>query len=428
MLTEAIEEKLLKTRVTDSSARTYLLIAALFAIPAWMMWWYWGNVSWLDGLGELYQFNRLYGPANLNQKGGYLYPYLPSFGLVNLLLAAPFHFILAALFGGESATHDFWFNRIWYVITNFWGYISLLGIAYCAGALFDDNQMQRRAVIVMLLLPGLWREVFYLGPNALVAFLAVLSLLIASQDRWFAAAVAAGLSTFKFTGIPFCIVLLIYASVRGGRDGLTKTVAGGLISQIPNIAYFALFPADILVVLERGGGLSTNANRIVGDHLWLNPLHSLGLADAYIAVGFKLAVIACALLGAYVALRSPLGLPAGYAVGYFSTAFLIPAEQRYLPFVVMAVIALLPLMEDLRMKLGVAGIHGIVGYYLMSVHFRAGTLHGPGMDWPYGAVLIEYALEFGILGVLLLGLYLAHKTPSLVQAVSHSGQQPAKAD
>lgn len=406
-------------RVTDSTALRVLQLVAVIALPGWFLFWSWNNLAWLRGVSALYHGHSIY---VFNQSGASFYPYLPSFGLLNGAIAYPVHVLLTWV--TDSATYSHWFPYLWAVITNSWAYLSLLGIPYVAGSLFDDEQTQRRAVIVLLALPALWVELIGGFPNSLVALCALLSISFAVRRHWFLAAVAIGFATFKFTGLPMALALFVYAALAGGRSPAVKVIAGGIVSQLPNLLYFAVFPDDLLMIIRRGGSLSYWAGTALESNLSMTVLDSIGLFHAYSEV-FPVVVICFGLVGGIVAARSVAGLPAGYAVGYASTSLLIPAEQRLVPLAVLLSVLLIPLLHDRVAQFALASMFALSGYWFVASRSGYGVFLGAfTVEWEFGAILLSYLLQvtLGVVLVFLLVRYRRDETAAW--SVSHPSTRP----
>lgn len=326
-----------------------LLVTGVFGLPAYLLFFSSGNFNWMIGMDQLYNLESLYTPEfppGDNPYGAKIYPYLPNFAIVNAIISLPGYILISLLFEPPSPTDgslaNLLFIAIGLVVTGFWAYISMIGIPYISQYIYQSDNKAFWSVIVFISLPLLWREVFNSGANSIVAMLAVAGILFVKREQWLLAGIVIGLSTFKFNGLPFGIVLFLYALFGSGFYSSLRVATGGIISQTPNIIYFIAFPDDLFMIIERGGALTTHAHASLGKRLFLSPVVQMGLGDLYREY-YLFVVLLFSIIGAVVAIKYNGGLPAGFAIGFFSTSFLAPGEQRILTFVILLIITLIPL-------------------------------------------------------------------------------------
>jgi hypothetical protein len=342
-------------------------LVAIFAIPAYVLFFSSGNFNWMIGINQLYNLESLYlpeYPPATNPHGGKIYPYMPIFAIINGLIAFPGYLLITIFLEQPAPTSgsiaNIIFVAIGLIVTGFWSYAALISIPYFVKELFTKNSVKRHAVIIFLFLPPLWFEVFSSGANSLVALLTVVGIYFVKKQKWVMAGVAVGLSMFKFNGLPLGIVLLIYAIWGDNILSGLRVVLGGIISQIPNIVYFAVFPEDLFMIIRRGGALTTHGHTI--DHgVFLNIIGGLGLAEIYIAL-YPMIVVGFGLLGGILSVKSSGGLVAGMATGFFSTSFILPGEQRTLTFVILLIILILPLIRHFFGKIILSWVIAISSY------------------------------------------------------------------
>jgi hypothetical protein len=334
-------------RKLDSSSKL-LVVASIFGLPAYVLFFSSGNFNWMIGMDQLYNFESLYAPEfprGSNPYGAKIYPYLPNFAVINAIIALPGYLLISFFLEPPSPTDgslaNYLFVAIGLIVTGFWSYLSVILIPYISSKLYRNKYISFWSVVVFVSLPLVWHQVFNSGVNTLVALLALVGIWYVKEERWLIAGVAVGLSTFKFNGLPFGVVLFLYALFASGYYSSLLVTAGGIISQIPNILYFIVFPSDLLMIIERGGALTAHGHTLDG-RLFLTPIVELGLSEIYTNY-YLLVVLFFSILGTIVAIKSNGGLPAGFAIGFFSTSFLAPGEQRIIPFVILLLIILLPL-------------------------------------------------------------------------------------
>jgi hypothetical protein len=295
----------------------------------------------------------VYGVENaltVNPREAFGYVYLPSFAILLAVITAPVGLPYLALqeLGitfPAGVVHGV--RTTEYLVIALVFYTAHLTTAYVAASFFDRERYQLVSALLILFLPTLIYETLYLGPNMFTTALVFTGVALAHKERWFLAAVFIGFATFKFIGAPFAIVLFGYTVALRDRTAITHTILGGIVSQLPNIAYFMLQPDELLLILREHGAISTYSNTLSETPYHL-VIQALGLEHWYYTIGFPLVVLLCSGLGILWAarVRGRIGLLGGFLIGYFATAYLIPAEQRTAPFVALTVVLILLASKD----------------------------------------------------------------------------------
>jgi hypothetical protein len=358
----------------------------------------------LIGISQLFSFESIYAPTfsgGTNPYGSKIYVYLPSFAIINGIILLPEYTLIKIFLSEPSPTTGSVANIIYIafglLVTGFWSYISVIGIPYVSKRFYPDEYTSFWSVIIFTSLPLLWFEVFLSGVNSLVALLALAGIWYVTNDRWLLAGVVVGLSTFKFNGLPFGIVLFLYAVFGSDIKSGLLVALGGIISQVPNIVYFAMFPQDLQMIIARGGALSAHAHTLQGRPL-LNPIVEMGATDLYITY-FPVIILLFSCMGAIVALKFNAGLPAGFAIGFFSTSFLVPGEQRLLPFVVLLLFITMPLLDTDYGKVLVGLIVAVTTYWKFAPYTQDSAIlgltsaeHTTALGISDGLVVTEYSV------------------------------------
>jgi hypothetical protein len=329
------------------SVQRLVLSAAVIAFPLWF------TVSSVDvanyvlGAEQLLSLDSVYAPKIESPTADRLvphYPYLPSFAMAIAVLSLPIEILGRLGILPEQLAHYAKFP-----IANLSAYASLVLLPLILTELAGfENEADLEAIskesryfwgaLAILLVPPLWFQTIESGSDILVATLAITGALFAYRRRWMLAGVFVGLSTFKFTGVPFTAIITGYGLFVSGRHGFYRIAAGGLLSQIPNAVYFLLFPNDLLYVIRRRGSLSYYSGETSG--LMTSPIRSLGLEAWYIDGGFVYILVALTLLGLGVSIWRR-DLLTGFAVGYIATSYLAPVrESNPSTFVVLVAAAL----------------------------------------------------------------------------------------
>lgn len=379
-------------RKLDSSSKL-LVVASIFGLPAYVLFFSSGNFNWMIGMDQLYNFESLYAPEfppGDNPHGAKIYPYLPNFAIINAIIALPGYLLISFFLEPPSPTDgslaNYLFVAIGLMVTGFWSYLSVISIPYVSSKLYQNRYISFWSVVIFVSLPIIWRQVFNSGANSIVALLALVGIWCVKEERWLMAGIVVGLSTFKFNGLPFGIVLFLYAFFSSGYYSSLLVAAGGITSQIPNILYFMIFPNDLFMIIERGGALTANGHILAG-RLFLTPVVELGLSEIYNSY-YLLVVLLFSILGTVVAIKSNGGLPAGFAIGFFSTSFLAPGEQRILPFVILLLIILFTLWTTDIGKI-------LIGSVVTATTYDFFVLYTPGTS-TLGLTSTEHAGALGI--------------------------------
>jgi len=345
-----------------------LLAAGIVALPAYLLFFSSGNFNYLIGVNQLLKGQSLYGPefvGSANPFGAKIYVYLPVFAIANAVPLAPVYFILKVLVGTPNPTVGGVQNTVFIAAglatTGFWAYLSLLAIPYSAKYLFDNASIRRIATLILISFPLLWVQTIASGTNSLVALLAMAGLISVRQHRFRLAGLFVGLSTFKFNGLPFALVLFLYVLYAYEIKYAFSVAIGGIASQIPNIVYFLVFPDDLYMIIRRRGALSAHAHEIGG--IFLSPVKATGVQSLYIDIVFPVLIGLCVIIGVFVAVRSDAGLPAGLAVGFLSTSYFVPGEHRILPFLLLLLVLAVPVIKLRVIKALVVSVFVAASYY-----------------------------------------------------------------
>lgn len=369
-------------------------LVSFFAIPAYLFFFSSGNFNWIIGMNQLFNLESLYAPefaGGSNPYGTKIYPYMPIFAIINAIITFPGYVLITTFLQQPAPTtgsiSNILFVAIGLIATGFWSYLALISIPYFSKELFVEEKMKRITLLVFLFFPPLWLEVFSSGANSLVALLALVGIYFVKKKRWMLAGVAIGLSMFKFNALPLGIVLFIYA-IWGGkiRSGF-QVLIGGILSQIPNIFYFLIFPEDLLMIIERRGALTAHAHTL-SNRVFLEPIANAGLGEIYITI-FPVIVVLFGLLGGVLAVKSAGGLPAGMAVGFFSTSFLVPGEQRILTFIILLLLILIQLVTYDIGKFLLAWVLAVTSYSEFAPFTRDSYVLGLTSSEHSGALGIE---------------------------------------
>lgn len=317
------------TEAPPKIRRVFRFVAVAGLLP-WLTMTSYDVANYALGADQLLSGQSVYAPRAQRFTDGRLvpsYPYLPSFAMVLALGIAPFYLLSQA-----GVVPTVLYEAIARQIANAPGYLALLGVPALAYLVNTDASRGATArstsgpfwsVLVVALTPALWFQVLESGSDTFVALLALAGVYAVMRDAWLLAGLLVGAATFKFTGLPFAVVLALYA-LGHGRDQFVAVALGGLASQLPNVLYFAVRFEDFLFVLQRRGTMSLYSGQTSA--LATAPFRVLGLEQWYIDVGFAFAFLAFVALGALVAFRRE-NLVLGFAVAYFATSYFAPVGE-----------------------------------------------------------------------------------------------------
>ncbi|WP_246984033.1 hypothetical protein [Halorientalis marina] len=299
---------------------------------------------------------------------------MPIYAMASAVLSIPFR-IAAETIGAPAVAQTLWRN----LAVGLWGYLGYLGSAYWGTSIFSDERRQYGVTILLLIFPAFWADLLHTGANVLVTALVLATILAAREQRWLLAGLALGLATFKFTALPLTVVLLGFAvATDGPRAGLLVSI-GGIVSQIPNVLYFALDWNALVLIVSRRGALSYAAHVFRPEQTFLLPLQLVMNGEFYSHTVFPFVVLTFTLAGTAIAVKSDLGLIAGFPIAYFSTSYMVAAEQRTLPFYVLTVLLLAGIAHcsNRDFTWSYAFLFVVVGYwelvFLLRVHHNKAT-------------------------------------------------------
>lgn len=289
--------------------------------------------NYVVGVEQILAGQSVYAPQMVSPFTGEVgpkYPYLPSFAILLALAVAPLFVLVEA-----DLLPRIVFDVGARVVANAPGYLALVGIPLVTYELWSqserpvgqDDEVATDAavwgVLAVTLTPALWFQVLESGTDTFVALLTLLAVYAVLQDHWTLAGLLVGTATFKFTGLPLAFVLATYSLSKGSRQ-FRDVAIGGIASQLPNLAYFALYVEDLLFVIEKRGAMSLieGETRAVATA----PFRLMGLEQWYIETGFFLAFFLFVALGTAVALRGD-DLVLGFAVSYLATSYFAPVGE-----------------------------------------------------------------------------------------------------
>lgn len=313
--------------------RRIVLFVAVAGLAPWLTVTSGDVRNYVVGAEQILAGGSVYAPQMVSPFTGDVgpkYPYLPSFAIMLSIILLPM-FVLVEVGLLPPAVFDAGAR----VVGNAPGYLALVGIPIvtywlCSHAGRPEGPDDEHAVdavpwgvLAVTLTPALWFQVLESGSDTFIALLALLAVAAVVEDHWLLAGLLVGTATFKFTALPLAFVLALYAFDKG-RTQLRDVAIGGVGSQLPNLAYFAVYVDDLLFVVEQRGAMSliSGETRAVATA----PFRTVGLEQWYVETGFVVAFFVFVALGTAVALgRDDLVL--GFAVAYLATSYFAPVGE-----------------------------------------------------------------------------------------------------
>lgn len=265
------------------------------------------------------------------------YVYLPVFAILLSIVSTPFllvKYLLDTQFGVFVLTSD--------IVAGVVGYASYLAILILIYR-YSNVEYRRYLLLSFGLLPYVLLNVGFRGSDLFVLALVLSGLVAYHTDDYLFAGVLLSLSTFKFTTVPLVTVFGLYVlTTKRGALGVTL---GGLIGQLPNAAYYVLFPSDFWLLIDSRGALSTYSYRLHPERAYWWLIEYLGITQSYyVDVVYPALILSCILIGYLVARRDLL---VGLLWPLVAMSVFIPAEQRLLPLLVLCIFVLVPLTDRL---------------------------------------------------------------------------------
>ncbi|QLG62839.1 glycosyltransferase 87 family protein [Halorarum salinum] len=389
-----------------ASTRHWILIGLLFVTPGAFLINSGSIANWGSAAASIIQGESVYSIVDVTSDGRPVsaYPYLPSFAI---LLTVPFALSWVAFHSPIGLPLSPSTSLLSVAVTSIGAYLLLLA---SAGWYWQDRDatpasggMLRAdfAVIALVAYVPLWIRVGFRGADVLVAALCLLSVVLFDRRRFALAGIAIGVSTFKFTALPAALVLTGVVFLEHGTDKETRRfIGGGVISQLPNLGYFALHPGDLMLLIENRGAVSRHAGE--GGSGFAGLFQPIG--PYYESLVFPLLLIVFVGLGIYVATSNEL--LAGMAVGFIPMVFFIPAEVRYLPFGVFLLVLLAGKWGSVLGAVSTGLILTTGAYTTLSSKLGSGDRWG--MLWEIGGISKVHLL---VLAVCFVGLLLSHRLP-----------------
>lgn len=359
--------------------RRLLLFIALVALPTWLLVTGAPQRVWSGGTELLLTGYSIYQPGAAPGTNPWTtdYVYLPQFAYVNAMLWLPAWLttVLTRATTARTFTHV-----IGYRLTASWGFTGLLAVAYTAGEFFtDDDDVALLVMAAVAFLPLSLYHSAIRGVDLWVGALFIATVLLIRRDRWLLAGLAISLAATKFTGVPAMLVVLAYAWWLGREDGIDLSI-GLVIGQIPNIGYFAFHWDDFVYIARHHGAISTYALRISDGNFLLDPVHWLALDHFYVyGPGFALVMLGFLVVAIVVALRAGL-LPA-VALAYFPMGYLVPAENRHLPMLLLLIVMLFEVTDRRWALLGFAALAIPRGLRILANTTGFDPLGGVSLGW-----------------------------------------------
>lgn len=247
---------------------------------------------------------------------------------------------------------------------------------------------------------------FFLGTNHVVMFLFLLgSLALIMKRKWAWAGFFGFLSCYKFLLVPTVLVLVLIVWARYGRRCVVRYLAGGLVSLVPSLIYFAYDLPYLLRLIAERAAIGAHSQQIEPFH-FLYAVNKVlpGLEAMYIGheIWFYLS-----LLGVPVALSlfrlGRLNLLQSLALSYAFVALFAPEPFRLEPLVGLLWLDAI-YRGDLRLQTAVFVVlftHAAAWYDWANSRYLVFDPHMPSVVWAARGLILGLTVVLALAVVIL---------------------------